>query len=303
MCKSGNALIDRFIEGEMVWQCRDCGFEVHNDNIRRIYYPEFDQATRRFFWVADDGQRVDCGPLDAPRFDRIFKAVAKSENVFCFRCNGTLKIDGDQSREIYGRDGNPHCKKCADEIDRDRKVKSDRFRAMENATWQLIYDFGDDELVATTLIAKTAAEAVKLGRAELAKNPSREWYLKKWKESGERVRPSYYTLETLNGAVEIHINRGDWSGKETTLRYNPNTGVFEMTHLEGYVFWLERSTVCDEVTGAMFKIRGSQWRAEHDLGQVWEGLKRGHYSAFGMGVERDGDNPFIVAAQLLCNTI
>ena len=76
-CKSGNALIDRFIDGEMIWQCRDCGFEVNNDDVSRIYYPKFDQETRRFYWD-EEGDRIDCGTLDAPRFDRIFKAVAEA---------------------------------------------------------------------------------------------------------------------------------------------------------------------------------------------------------------------------------
>lgn len=225
------------------------------------------------------------------------------ENIYCAHCNKALVVDNHSPREIHERDGFKLCRKCATNVDRDRRAKSDRFRAMKNAQWQLIYGLDSDERVIMTVIAKTAAEAVELGRVELAKNPSRQWYLKKWKESGERVRPSHYTLERENGAVEIHINRANWSGDEATLNYNPKTGVFEMAHLEGYVFWLERSTACDEVTGSMWKIRGSQWRAEYDLGQVWEGLKRGHYTAFSMGVERDSDNPFIAAAQLICNTV
>ena len=239
-------------------------------------------------------------PVCVDRFLKSPKCYDADKNIFCWSCNASLKIDGDQFRDVHGRNGKPHCKKCAEKIDFDRLAKSIRFREMQNREWRLIYGF-ENERAITTVLADNATKAVELGRVELAKNPSREWYLKKWKESGERVRPSYYGLE--KDPVKIKINRCNWSGDETTLSYDPKTGAFEMSHLKGYVFWLERQNCCDEVTGAMFKIRGSQWRADDSLGQVWEGLQKCHYTAFSMGIERDADNPFIAAAQLLCNTV
>jgi len=79
-CKSGNALIDHFIQGETIWTCRDCKFEVNNEDVGRIFYPEFDEKSRRYFWK-ENGMIVDCGTPENPHFEKIFEAIADAEKT------------------------------------------------------------------------------------------------------------------------------------------------------------------------------------------------------------------------------
>jgi len=174
---------------------------------------------------------------------------------------------------------------------------------MKNRLWKAIEGFGNKERSVLTVIADNAADAVDVVYTELKKNPSRAAYLNRWQKTGQRVRPANPGLK--KSGFEIEINKSNWSGDKTNLRYFPTEGIFKISHLGGYTFWLE--TVVDGDDGKVFKIRGDQWGADFELGTVYQYENRsgeGWVVAESLGISREcADNPFIAAAQLLCNTI
>lgn len=95
----------------------------------------------------------------------------------------------------------------------------------------------------------------------------------------------------------VMINKSDWTGDETFVIYDPETGKFTIDHMEGEEFHLEPSD-----TEGLWHIRGKGWAPDFSLGSVVE-CGKGDYIAQTMGISRDADCPYVAAAQLLCNTI
>jgi hypothetical protein len=109
---------------------------------------------------------------------------------------------------------------------------------------------------------------------------------------------------------QIKINKGDWSGEETALTYDKATGEFTLGHLEGYRF---RLVLTDDVTDdsdplfnfKSYEIKGDAWPEDHVLGTVYKFDKDARWVAQNAAdtIDRDHENRFVAAAQLLCNII
>ena len=108
----------------------------------------------------------------------------------------------------------------------------------------------------------------------------------------------------------LTFNKSDWSGESTTIEVDPATNSFEMF---GYVFTLVFSDHVDDVGRKVAHVHGDAWssgplfvmyqwpstsRRAAETGYKWD-----DWVATNSGVERDHKDPFVVAAQVLCNTV
>lgn len=95
----------------------------------------------------------------------------------------------------------------------------------------------------------------------------------------------------------ITINKGNWSGETTNLTYNEKTGEFTIAFID-YTFKLVPQTI-STLPLDCYAIMGSGW--DLPLGVVRK-FEDTWYANTGW-LEREDENPFVAAAQLLCNII
>jgi len=95
----------------------------------------------------------------------------------------------------------------------------------------------------------------------------------------------------------IKFNKSNWKGEESEVKVYGN-GVFVISSLKGYKFWLVQNK-------AELEIHGSEFNPNHVLGII----SRSSYSpdcnylASGMEIDRSDKNRFVAAAKLLCNIV